>query len=90
LSSTFESYHFAWFKAFIASKNTFAIIFISSSFIHLVVAAGVHALIQLGSSGFLGSYGIIFLFAESHTSSKAFSASFQVTQNEEKTSTSIK
>jgi hypothetical protein len=68
------------FTTIIDSLKILAINFISSSFIHLVVAAGVQILIQLGSIGFLGSYGIIFLFVESHANSKAFSASFQVTQ----------
>jgi hypothetical protein len=36
------------------------------------------------------SYGTIFLFVESHTFSKATSASFQVTQKLEKTSIKIK
>jgi hypothetical protein len=64
----------------IASLKILAMIFISDSFIHLVVAAGVQTLIQLGSIGFLGSYGTIFLLVESPANSKAFSASFQVTQ----------
>jgi hypothetical protein len=90
LSSTFESYHFASCRAFIDLVNTEAIIFISDSFIHLVVAAGVPILIPEGSIALLLSYGIIFLFVDNHTNSNAFSASFQVTQKLEKTSTSIK
>jgi hypothetical protein len=71
----------------ILCENILQIIFISSSFIHLVVAAGVHILIPLGSSGFLVSYGTIFTFTESQTLVKAASASFAVTFLEEKTST---
>jgi len=61
-------------------------VFISSSFIHLVVAAGVPILIPDGSIGFLGSYGIIFLFVERPTNSSALSASLPVTQKLENTS----
>jgi hypothetical protein len=63
-----------------------AIIFISTSFIHLVVTAGVHILIHDGSIAFLLSYGIIFLLADNHTNSNVFSASLPVTQKLENTS----
>jgi hypothetical protein len=74
----------------IALVKTSAIIFISSSFIHLVVTAGVQILIHDGSIGFLTSYGTIFLLVDKPTFSKAISASFHVTQKLEKTSISIK
>gem|GEM_PF-4760209 len=90
MSSTLDSIHFASLVTLIASVKIFAIIFISSSFIPLVVAAGVQTLIQEGSRGFLLSYGIIFLFVDNHTNSSAFSASFQVNQKLENTSIKIK
>ena len=53
----------------------------------LVVIAGTPMRIPLGSMGFLGSSGIIFLFTVMPILSKAFSASLPVTPLLEKTST---
>jgi len=74
----------------IASKISETIIFISFSFIHLVVIAAVQTLIPDGSKGFLGSYGIIFLFTLIQIFSRVISTSFQVTPKLPKTSTNIK
>jgi hypothetical protein len=86
LSSAFELYHLISCNVFIAHVKIEAIIFISFSFIHLVVTAGVQTLIPEGSIAFLSSYGIIFLLADNHTNSSAFSASLPVTQKLENTS----
>jgi hypothetical protein len=56
----------------------------------LVVAAGVPILIHDGFIGGRVSYGTIFLFVESPTISRAFSASFHVTLNPANTSTNMR
>ena len=63
--------------------------FTATSFIHLVVIAGVPSLIPEGSRGFRVSYGIIFLLHDIPTFSRAISASFPEIQSDQNTSRSI-